>query len=765
MNHFYVLQNNQQEFNVNTTFIEKLYNLIQQQNKTNDAYDSNTNFVGEINTGITYQEYIDTINAKFPYLIIHPSDICIMFADSNVENILKTYYPQNDGGITKSLSVDQVNGFYVNRTQIFNGNTNIVTFDELNQLENVKILGYGSFQNCTSLQSINLTNIETLTGYTFRGCTSLSMAVNMPKLKNINDNNNFRDSGVTSIKSLGTITKIPQDTFNNCKSLTTVENDALQNITTIEGGAFSGCTNLTDLGSLQNLTRIQGWSSFYGCTKLASIDWDQSKIIELGYSTFAGCENLVINDLNMPNLANTALNGVFQKVKIKQISNIGNVTELNDVCFKDNKELTKVNNNALQNVITINAFNGCSSLTDIGNIPNAQTFSSFGACTSLASIKWDSTKVITINGYCFSGCTSLVIGDLNLPNLTTLGIQAFARTQIHKISNLGNITSLNESVFFEITTLTEVTNTALSNITSIGRQCFRNCTSLSIIGNMSNVRTIDNHAFAGCTSLTNITLPNELSSLGNNAFNGCTNLRSINIPSNITTLSERLFNECTSLVSLTIDWSKIKKIDEAVFYKCTSFGIGETVDVNLTEQTTYPKLTFAYTQIKKLIVHMNINNADTYDARYPLHEAMGSLEYLDYSDTNLGIWAQIYGYLATNYAYTLTTYILPSTINKYDSGQSDLKNLQYLIILVENPSQITNLTGSGANYFKGTGNSIPLTCNIYVKDATVRAAYLAHEFWGTIPNASTRIKTLSELPTGVWNTGLYQQYEPYLSNH
>jgi len=63
--------------------VTKLYEL----SKTN--LDSTSNFRGIIRVTATYQEYIDTIVAKYPDLTIISDNIYIKFADPEVERLLK----------------------------------------------------------------------------------------------------------------------------------------------------------------------------------------------------------------------------------------------------------------------------------------------------------------------------------------------------------------------------------------------------------------------------------------------------------------------------------------------------------------------------------------------------------------------------------------------------------------------------------------------------------------------------------------------------
>lgn len=223
------------------------------------------------------------------------------------------------------------------------------------------------------------------------------------------------------------------------------------------------------------------------------------------------------------------------------------------------------------------AFCGCTSLTsiDISNVTNISN-QCFSASTALTTIGNFNTQITSIPFGCFDSCTSLVINDLNLPNLVTLNPYSFKNTKVKQVSDLGTITSVQVQAFYGCTQLTSaiLPNTVtsigdgafygctslpsvdLSNVTSIGSSAFRECSSLSNI-DLSSVTEIQSDAFRNCTSLTSVTLDN-CESIGSRAFNGCTSLHSINLPKCKTILDEQAFT-----------FSGVTSIDLPL---CTSIG-------------------------------------------------------------------------------------------------------------------------------------------------------------------------------------------------
>ena len=106
-------------------------------------------------------------------------------------------------------------------------------------------------------------------------------------------------------------------------------------------------------------------------------------------------------------------------------------------------------------------------------------------------------------------------------------------------------------------------------VTSLGEQCFYDCSSLKSITIPSSVKSLGNGCFGGCSSLKSITIPSSssLTSLGYWCFDGCSSLTSITIPFSVTSLGGYCFYACCSLTSITIP-SSVTSLGEYCFNKC-----------------------------------------------------------------------------------------------------------------------------------------------------------------------------------------------------
>ena len=59
------------------------------------------------------------------------------------------------------------------------------------------------------------------------------------------------------------------------------------------------------------------------------------------------------------------------------------------------------------------------------------------------------------------------------------------------------------------------------SVTSLGEECFFDCTVLTSITIPNSVTSLGDYCFQDCSSLTSITIPNSVTSLGHSCFGGC----------------------------------------------------------------------------------------------------------------------------------------------------------------------------------------------------------------------------------------------------
>ena len=104
------------------------------------------------------------------------------------------------------------------------------------------------------------------------------------------------------------------------------------------------------------------------------------------------------------------------------------------------------------------------------------------------------------------------------------------------------------------------------NITSIKKQAFTDCISLSSISIPNRVASIEESAFDNC-ALSEITIPDNVNSIGARAFNSCNNLKQINLGNGINSIEEQTFGDCSHLEKIELPCN-ITKIGNSAFYAC-----------------------------------------------------------------------------------------------------------------------------------------------------------------------------------------------------
>ena len=138
-------------------------------------------------------------------------------------------------------------------------------------------------------------------------------------------------------------------------------------------------------------------------------------------------------------------------------------------------------------------------------------------------------------------------------------------------------TSIGKNAFEDCSSLTSITMP--NSLTSIGKWGFSWCESLTSIKIPDRVESIGKWAFSNCTGLKSITIPDRVESIGDGVFSACSGLTSVIIGQNVASIGEYTFSNCSSLTLITIPNSVIS-IERNAFAACnslTSVKIGNSV--------------------------------------------------------------------------------------------------------------------------------------------------------------------------------------------
>ena len=470
-------------------------------------------------------------------------------------------------------------------------NSELKTVD-LSNATSLEKIGIRAFFKCSQLENIDL-----------------SKAVN---LKEIGDNA-FNSSGVENVTfpQNSQLTEIGSGVFTLCNNLKNI--DIPETVTKIGGSAFER-TGLTSIKIPASVTNIGG-TAFYQCRQLESVTFaPDSKLEAIGGDAFSGCSAL--KTISCESALKEKLSGVVDKTKVEIIVTHWNVKFVTDA----NTTTELVENNK--------------KIVDKPADPTREGWDFAGWYTKDESGKWaaepfdfdtpitnDMTLYArwTVDGKCGNNLTWILDSD---GTLTISGTGEMAeyddadkqpwanqRSSINKVVIGDGVTSIGRNAFALCKSLSEITIPA--KVERIGEYAFYDCYDYNnhsgglktvTFAENSRLTTIEEHAFYRCRYLEKIEIPASVTSIGGYAFNSCANLKelafapnsqlksigeyafgafptdtvspaytSVQIPASVTEIGQNAFYRCTELKTVEFEeGSQLKALGDGVFVDCGS---------------------------------------------------------------------------------------------------------------------------------------------------------------------------------------------------
>ena len=410
------------------------------------------------------------------------------------------------------------------------------------------------------------------------------------------------------------VTAIDMGAFSYCTNLTNMTIGP--SVKVIGIAAFKDCTGMTSLIISNSVTTIN-LSAFSGCSGLTSVTFPNS-VTTIGSMVFAECTGLT--SLTIPNSVSSidplAFYGCSSIASIKV--NSGNSTyDSRNNCnaiieTASNTLAIGCKNTTIPNTVTTignSAFYGCTNLTSV-TIPNSVTTISkfaFYQCSGLKSFTIPNS-VTTIGNRAFYDCTGLtsvicqattpptmenssVFSNYSTPTLyvPAESLQAYQTTDYwNMFTNILTTDELDENrfvvngIYYQIIDSEVIVTYRGKSWSQYSNEYSGAVTIPSTVthnGTTYPVTAIGDYAFRNCTTLTSVTIPNSVTSIGEYAFGRCNGLTDLSIPNSVITISKDAFTECSGLTSLTIP-NSVRTIGQSAFSYCeglTSLTLGDSV--------------------------------------------------------------------------------------------------------------------------------------------------------------------------------------------
>ena len=529
-------------------------------------------------------------------------------------------------------------------------------------LSNCTFIGESAFRGCPKLSNINLSRCKLLENYAFIECTELT-EVDLSSCSSLAYGIFAYCSKLKTVKGIENITTIPANAFAN----TGIETLSLPLCTTIQDGAFRGCTQLKsiDIPVCQSI----GMNAFASCSRLESASIPNT-IKSLGYKCFNGNTTLTLYAKNVPalerypgNMAETDTLALGKNVLIivpeeslaaYQAADVWNtmserIFPLGTQFDYDVEATAQASTSGLQKAIGEKNLRSVVTLKVKGSINSYDIMVMRNKMDNLhhldladADVKSNtydyytgfSTQDDILGPHSFADLDKLM--TVKLPKSVKYINQAFNNcSQLRSVEmpeNLicvgdttdwswgkdggafGNCTNLEEIIFhnceriggnafYNCYSLQEIT--LPKNLKHIGSNAFNQCSQLKDIILPSEVETISSYAFASCGNLASIQFPPSLKSIESSAFANCSKLSSINLPG-LTSISENTFSGCSNLTEVKLP-STLERIGDNAFSSCDNLNKVYTytvLPINIDQNT--------FTNFKATTLYVPTQSYDNY---------------------------------------------------------------------------------------------------------------------------------------------------------
>lgn len=302
------------------------------------------------------------------------------------------------------------------------------------ELEGIPIVGIGenALYNDTKINSLSLpSSIERVKSGAFWKASNLKNVTFADKGKGLKTIGMYAFADCSSLESIdlsnSSITEIPKNAFSNCTSLKTVK--LPPTVTKIADDAFANCKKLEEIQGLSNCKISEiGTDAFAGCYNLKTFDLSSATITALPDSL---CNNMyAVTTVRLPktltSIGTSALEGCKKLEEITGISDC-KLTSIGANAFASCSALKEVDlSKSSFTALPASAFAKDTALTSV-KLPDSLTEigeKAFVGCGAMEKIDLSNTKLTTIGKNAMAEMNDLMY--INLPDtVKNVGQSAF----------------------------------------------------------------------------------------------------------------------------------------------------------------------------------------------------------------------------------------------------------------------------------------------------------------------------------------------------
>ncbi len=470
-----------------------------------------------------------------------------------------------------------------------------VMLTHLNIPEGVEKINKAAFAYCRQITSVTLpSTLKTISGYAFFYCVGFK-EITIPENVTLIDVGAFSQCSALKDVTINTSSAtINENAFYNCSNFTNIHVPSIDvwcglTFPTQNANMLSLGKKLYVNGELQAAVTIPEGveaikkNTFAGYTELVSVSLPSTlSTIEAG--AFAGCSNVTTYQVHSDNKWYCDVDGViYNKAKTTLVLYPGqksdsrytveqSVTAVGQYAFYNSQNLTELVLPAGVTTIDAYATSYCNNLKYVFFPGSEEQWSSiaidshntitskyihFGTLTHIESENWVYApgfsctngktkyynKVCEFCDYAFEQM-AVPAGHAYVDNVCKYcGGEEFSYT----VNNYGELTITSYNGIDSHIKIPEIINGYF--VTCIGQEAFYKNTELVSVDIPRRVRVINERAFAYCSNLAQITGAKGVEEISEEAFNSCSALKSFPFSASFKTIGKRSFAYCTSLES------------------------------------------------------------------------------------------------------------------------------------------------------------------------------------------------------------------------